>query len=285
MSNLKKIVPNAKIILKSDFQPIIQPVIQNVIKPVIQNVIKPVIQNVIKPVIKPVIQNVIQNTKHITNKKSKQNTQPIKTKFEQNVNKNSKQTVYIVDFLNIFSDFREIKYKKENIDFHSVKHNNKEKDTLDFFDLFFTKYINHVNIHNSSQFYFVMKKLNDYEKVLDNVMKIHKFNMKFIIIEDKYNNDILDKNKDDFLCQYFFYILQKSNDCVLISNDKYRDKKDYIKLFNFDIFIRMIHLNKKTNLLEKSMLKIQLNENISNHMIIQKYTRCTIPKRDLGKIL
>ena len=130
-----------------------------------------------------------------------------------------------------------------------------------------------------------MKKLNDYERVLDNVMKIHKFNMKFIIIEDKYNNDILDKNKDDFLCQYFFYILQKSNDCVLISNDKYRDKKDYIKLFNFDIFIRMIHLNKKTNLVEKSMLKIQLNDNISNHMIIQKYTRCTIPKRELGKIL
>ena len=271
MSHLKKIVHNAKIILKSDFQPVIQ----------------------------SVIQPVIQNAKHITNKKSKQNTQqntqPIKTnikstikptiKVEQNVNKNSKQTIYIVDFLNIFSDFREIKYKKENIDFHSVKHNNKEKDTLDFFELFFTKYINHVNIHNSSQFYFVMKKLNNYEKVLDNVMKIHKFNMKFIIIEDKYNNDILDKNKDDFLCQYFFYILQKSNNCVLISNDKYRDKKEYIKLFDFDIFIRMIHLNKKTNLLEKSMLKIQLNENISNHMIIQKYTRCTIPKRDLGKIL
>jgi hypothetical protein len=199
----------------------------------------------------------------------------------------TKPVVYIVDFLNIFSDFREIKYKKENIDFHSVKHSNKEQDTYDFFTLFFSKYIDYVKIDRSSQFYFVMKKLNDYEVVLDNIMKRHyDFNMKFIIIEDKYNNDILDKNKDDFLCQYFFYILQKQhNKCVLISNDKYRDKKSYIKLFNFDIFIRVVNYNKSTKILEKSMLKIRLNDSISDHMILQKYTRCTIPKRDLGQIL
>ena len=120
-----------------------------------------------------------------------------------------KPNVYIVDFLNIFSDFREIKYKKSNIDFHSVKHCNKEKDTYDFFNLFFTKYIDHVNIDKSSQFYFVMKKLNNYDTILDNIIKSHdKFNMQFIIIEDKYDNVILDKNKDDFLCQYFFCILQ-----------------------------------------------------------------------------
>ena len=148
-----------------------------------------------------------------------------------------KPLVYIVDFLNIFSDFREIKYKKQNVDFHSVKHSNKEQDTYDFFKLFFSKYIDYVKIDRSSQFYFVMKKLNDYETILDNIMQTHyDFNMKFIIIEDKFNNDILDKNKDDFLCQYFFYVLQKNNDCVLISNDKYRDKRSYIKLFNFDIF-------------------------------------------------
>jgi hypothetical protein len=194
--------------------------------------------------------------------------------------------VYIVDFLNIFSDFREIKYKKDNIDFHSVKHSNKEKDTYDFFNLFFTKYIDYVNINKESQFYFVMKKLHDYEIILDNIMKTHKnFNMKFIIIEDKYKNELLDKNKDDFLCQYFFYILQKTNDCVLISNDKYRDKRDYIKLFNFDIFIRVVNFNHKSNTLEKSILKIQLSDNISNRIILQKFTRCTIPKRDLNIII
>lgn len=196
-----------------------------------------------------------------------------------------KPPVYIVDFLNIFSDFREIKYKKQNVDFHSVKHSNKEQDTYDFFKLFFSKYIDYVNIDKSSQFYFVMKKLNDYETILDNIMRTHEFNMKFIIIEDKFNNDILDKNKDDFLCQYFFYILQKNNRCILISNDKYRDKKSYIKLFNFDIYIRVINYNSKTKELEKSTLKIRLTDTIGDHLILQKYTRCTIPKRDLNLIL
>ena len=199
---------------------------------------------------------------------------------------NYKSNVYIVDFLNIFSDFREIKYKKDNIDFHSVKHCNKEQDTYDFFKLFFSKYIDYVQIKKTSTFYFVMKKLNDYENILDNIMKTHsEFNMKFIIIEDKYDNVILDKNKDDFLCQYFFYILQKTNDCVLISNDKYRDKKNYIKLFNFDISIRVVNYNKKTSSLEKSTLTIKLTDSISDNMIFQKYTRCTIPKRDLNLIL
>jgi hypothetical protein len=198
----------------------------------------------------------------------------------------NKPIVYIVDFLNIFSDFREIKYKKQNVDFHSVKHSNKEQDTYDFFKLFFSKYIDYVNINKTSQFYFVMKKLNDYETILDNIMKTHyDFNMKFIIIEDKFNNNILDKNKDDFLCQYFFYILQKSNQCVLISNDKYRDKRSYIKLFNFDIFIRVVNYNSKTKGLEKSTLKIRLTDSISDHLILQKYTRCTIPKHDLNLIL
>ena len=45
--------------------------------------------------------------------------------------------VYIVDFFNIFSDFREIKYKRQNIDFHSIKHDTKNQDTYDFFKLFF----------------------------------------------------------------------------------------------------------------------------------------------------
>jgi hypothetical protein len=131
-----------------------------------------------------------------------------------------------------------------------------------------------------------MKKLNDYEVVLDNIMKEHyRFRMKFIIIEDKYDNQILDKNKDDFLCQYFFYILQKNNKCILISNDKYRDKKNYIKLFNFDIFIRVVNYNRKTHNLEKSTLKIHLTENIGDNILLQKYTRCTIPKRDLNLIL
>jgi hypothetical protein len=206
--------------------------------------------------------------------------------FNVNFIAKNKPPVYIVDFLNIFSDFREIKYKKQNVDFHSVKHSNKEQDTYDFFKLFFSKYIDYVKIDKTSQFYFVMKKLNDYETILDNIMQTHyNFNMKFIIIEDKFNNDILDKNKDDFLCQYFFYVLQKNNRCILISNDKYRDKQSYIKLFNFDIFIRVVSYNSTTKGLEKSTVKIRLTDSIGDHLILQKYIRCTIPKRDLNLIL
>jgi hypothetical protein len=143
-----------------------------------------------------------------------------------------------------------------------------------------------VKINNSSQFYFVTKKLNNFEIVLTNIIKIYnKFNIKFIIIEDQYNNEILDKNKDDFLCQYFFYILSQNNNCTLISNDKYRDKQKYIKLFNFDISLQIITLNKLDNTIEKSSLKIELTKTINDKLISQKYTRCTIPKQKLNNIL
>jgi hypothetical protein len=197
-----------------------------------------------------------------------------------------KQTVYIIDFLNIFSDFREIKYKKYNIDFHSVKHLNKIKDTYDFFELFFTKYIDYTKIDKNSKFYFIMKKLHDYDNVLDDILKrYHKFNLKFIIIEDKYKHEILDKNKDDFLCQYFLCSLKEKYNCILISNDKYRDNESYIKLFNFDILIRIINYNKIDNTLEKINLKIKLTNTIIDTMITQKYKRCTIPKKQLNIIL
>ena len=104
-------------------------------------------------------------------------------------------------------------------------------------------------------------------------------------IPDKFKNKILDKNKDDFLCQYFFYILHKTNNCILISNDKYRDKKDYVKLFNFDIFIKVVNYNRKSDTLDKTILKIHITDTISNDILLQKYTRCTIPKRDLDNIL
>ena len=41
----------------------------------------------------------------------------------------------------------------------------------------------------------------------------------------------------------------------------------------------------KTKELEKSTLKIRLTDSIGDHLILQKYTRCTIPKRDLNLIL
>lgn len=196
--------------------------------------------------------------------------------------------VYIVDFFNIFSDFREIKYKRQNIDFHSIKHVTKNQDTYDFFKLFFTRYITYTGIKPDSKFYFIMKGLNDYDVVLDNIIKTHnRFDMKFVIIPDKFKNKILDKNKDDFLCQYFFYMFQKTNPCMLISNDKYRDSETYIRLFNFDLWIKVVSYNKVTNALDKTVLKINpcdfIRTDIKNSLFSLK--RCAIPKKNLNRIL
>lgn len=208
------------------------------------------------------------------------------TLIKSNLIKNS--PIYIVDFLNIFSDFREIKYKMSNVDFHSVKHVNKEKDTLDFFKIFFTKYISYIGIKCNGNFLFVMKKITNYDNVLYKVLELYeKFNIRFIIIESKYELDVLDKNKDDFLCQYIFSYLISSNDnCILISNDKYRDREIYVKEFsnNSSTFIRVL---KKTdnNLIESALLNIDIETILCNKILTQICKRCTIPKNKLKNIL
>jgi hypothetical protein len=190
---------------------------------------------------------------------------------------------YIIDFLNIFSDYREIVYKKQNIDFHSVKHDNKEKDTYNFFKLFFSKYIEKVNIEKCSIFIFIMKKINNYDEVLNNILNNYtQFNIKFILIEDEYRNRIIDKNKDDFLCQYIFFLLFKNyKNCTLISNDKYRDKLEYIKLFNFNINLTVM---KKCNDCIRN-LSFSINQNVLNLMEKNQCIRQTIPKHKLNQIL
>lgn len=188
--------------------------------------------------------------------------------------------IYIIDFLNIFSDFREIKYKKENVDFHNVKHYNKINDTLDFFELFFTKYLDYAKINSKSSFLFVMKKLHSYENLLQKILKkYNNFDIIFLIIEDRYNNILLEKNKDDFMCQYIFHTLQKSNDCHLISNDKYRDRTLYLGLFTFDINLTLISNETKNN------IKINLKNELLNQMLKKRYNSCSIPKKNLINIL
>lgn len=209
------------------------------------------------------------------------------TLIKSNLKKNS--PIYIVDFLNIFSDFREIKYKMSNVDFHSVKHVNKEKDTLDFFKIFFTKYISYIGIKSDGNFLFVMKKITNYDNVLYKVLELYEeFNIRFIIIESKYELDILDKNKDDFLCQYIFSYLISSNDnCILISNDKYRDREIYVKEFsnNSSTFIRVLKKTNNNNLIESALLNIDIETILCNKILTQICKRCTIPKNKLRNIL
>ena len=194
--------------------------------------------------------------------------------------------VYIIDFFNIFSDFREIKYKQSNIDFHNIKHANKSQDTQDFFKLFFSRYIQYANIPKYSRFIFIMKKLNGYQSILEDIVATYRnFNMKLMIIEEKYKDDVLDKNKDDFLCQYIFHVMQKNNNVILVSNDKYRDRRLYVQRFDFDIALITIKWDKLRQALEKMSLKYQVNRNLCSNLIHQKYQRCTIPKHKLTSIL
>lgn len=196
--------------------------------------------------------------------------------------------IYIIDFLNIFSDYREIKYKQDNIDFHSVKHINKEVDTFSFFKLFFTRYINYAKINIGSTFIFILKKISNYEKILIKILESYNtINIRFIVIETKYKNEIMDKNKDDFLCQYLFCFLMQTNDnCIMISNDKYRDLDTYMKKFDNTI-VNVLKLN--NGVLDNQSLEININENSVCNLILsqhkKQYTRCTIPKNKLQNIL
>lgn len=199
---------------------------------------------------------------------------------------------YIVDFLNIFSDYREIIYKRNNINFHSVKHENKESDTLNFFEMFFTKYLQRMHINRNSEFIFILKKISNYDSVLNYVLQLYiDYKIRFIIIENEYNNEILDKNKDDFLCQYIFCTMfSKYKNCVLISNDKYRDKQNYIQLFQRN---PILNLKVKTNQHENinhikstnSFLNLVLQDSTLNLMKEQICIRCTIPKNKLNLVV
>lgn len=195
--------------------------------------------------------------------------------------------IYVADYLNLFSDFREMKYKKENVDFHQVKQKNKEKDTIEFFELFFTKYIKYVNINKNSNFIFVMKKITNYDEILYKILESYRdINIRFIIIESKYENIILDKNKDDFLCQYLFNFLVKNNDnCILISNDKYRDRDAYIKIFQDSNLNSIKVIQKHENQIIIENLELKFDISICNSLLNQKYKRTVIPKNKLNNIL
>lgn len=206
-------------------------------------------------------------------------------------NLTSLSQIYIIDFLNVFSDFREVKYKKHNnIDFHSVKHINKQQDTIDFFNVFFTKYIKYINININSNFIFVLKKITNYDCILYKIIELYKnFNIRFIVIESKFDVDILDKNKDDFLCQYIFsFLMYNNNNCNLISNDKYRDRKIYVSKFSMDKIGMLIHVIKRnniTNSIDHEEKDITLKDNICKDIITKVYKRCTIPKNKLQDIM
>jgi len=133
-----------------------------------------------------------------------------------------------------------------------------------------------------------MKRLYEYEYILLEVLKIYKnFNIQFVIIKTKYNDELLDKNKDDFLCQYLFIsFIQQVVSCQLISNDKYRDRLMYLNNYK-NMEIILYNYNLKSNIISKIMKSYEIDQSIINDMILKykHYQRCSIPKNRLHLII
>ena len=126
-----------------------------------------------------------------------------------------------------------------------------------------------------------MKKIGNYDDILNSILSMYsEFRIRFIIIENEYSNYLLNKNKDDFLCQYiFFNLFSNYQNSILISNDKYRDKMNYIELFKDSIVNLKIKSN--TNEFINSEMNLKLKDTILNLMKNKKCNRCNIPKNRL----
>lgn len=191
--------------------------------------------------------------------------------------KTKKPRVNVIDFLNVFSDYREMKYLKMNVDFHKIKHDALIADTFYFFEMFFGLYIEKIGSSKDDDFVFIMKNMVDYDVILPQVMdKFSDFKIKFVTVTDEFDDVSLQKSKDDFLCQYFYSFLNKdpSIECILVSNDLYRDKREYLYRYT-SINIDMIKLNDKKN------IKLDINKELLPLIMKGYFKRKSIPKYEL----
>lgn len=191
------------------------------------------------------------------------------------------QLTYICDFLNIFSDFREMKYKQYNINFHQIKDFNIIQDTFEFFTFFFTKFIVHANIKLNNRFVFIVKKLKYYnDSILQRILsKYESIDIHFYIIQSKYNDALLDKNKDDFLCQYLYHNYNTNRQIsVLISNDMYRDNVIYIPYFLALSYLKIQDIYYNNKILYKKDIFFNLKQKE------QLYYQTSINRQSVAKI-
>ncbi len=192
--------------------------------------------------------------------------------------------MYIVDYFNIFSDYREIYYRNKGIDFHKVKYNNLLVDTERFFKIFFTIYMKHVNLDPSRGFVFVIKKLNNYNDILKNVIETYKsFKIRFIIVNEKYNNTIIDNNKDDFMCQYMLCLY--GDGAELISNDKYSDSRKYMQYFLEQKFLNVQTILYRDGKVSTHSCPYLITYKSIQNIINRKISRKSIPKRNLLTVI
>lgn len=184
---------------------------------------------------------------------------------------------FVIDFFNVFSDYRETYYNRLGVDFHTVKYKTIIKDTCAFFELFFTEYVKVAGISpQDSEFIFVVKRIYNYDKCLGDIAKKYRhLSIKFILVNDRYKDSLIEQNKDDYLCQYLLAVYAGS---ILISNDKYNNRTQYITTF---MDIQRINVQVIRENIDTNTFYI-VNENITRRMLAIRFGRVSVPKKDFG---
>ena len=189
--------------------------------------------------------------------------------------------IYVIDFLNVFSDYRELKYKIMGINFHKIKYKTLYNDTVEFFQFFFTKYIVKQRMSRQDSFIFVMKKLCGYEKILNKILENFKeITIKFVIVKYKYSDNVINDNKDDFMCQYLL-TLYKGNNSYLISNDLYRNKKEYLNLF-LELERLECDIMTSNHVCETIFV---INKKVVHDIAVLNVSNCSLSKKKLLEII
>ena len=146
----------------------------------------------------------------------------------------------IIDFLNVFTTFREQKYKTNNIYWRDVSHINFKTDCVQFFKWFFNFYLKEMKLKKEYKYIFVSKDIG-YRNIFKKIIKDYDTSIWFV------KNRLQDV--DDFICNYlYFFYTNIHKPVVVISADKFKDiKLHYNVIITIDVYTqfgnREINLN------------------------------------------
>lgn len=191
---------------------------------------------------------------------------------------------YIIDFLNVFSDYREMLYKKEKLNFHSFKDANLQKDLQNYFVFFTEKFIEKLDLKKSAKYIFIIKKIPLIESFLPDLLKTYSnFDFEFLIIYSKLNNEVFDKNKDDVLCKFLYNYIPES---IVITNDLYLDMNNYIYVFDKVSIVFVIYKKFSLGIRGASPYsKVKNAVTIDKKQIKQDFQRKCLSKKYIQKLI
>jgi hypothetical protein len=138
-----------------------------------------------------------------------------------------------------------------------------------------------------------MKKLYDQSEVMKKVLSDYKeIDIQLFVITHRYPDKLIEKSKDDFMCQYLLTIYPNS---VLISTDNYTDASCYydnfVLLENIKIQLMQFSTNGVLFLDTNFIINKGLVKQIKKHVIIRRRIQkqnlssiITVPKKPLNPL-